>query len=73
MSNGWTAERRARQAKAIHRWQPRQWSTGPKTTEGKQRSSRNAFRGGERPRFRELVKAMNAALREQERAIEEFR
>ena len=64
MLNGWTAERRARQAQAIHGWQPWQWSTGPKSDEGERRSSLTAFRGAERPRFRELVKALNAMLRE---------
>ena len=46
MANGWTLERRSRQAQAIRRWRPWERSTGPKTTEGKRRSSRNAFNGG---------------------------
>lgn len=41
----WTAERRARQAEAIRGWAPWQHSTGPRSTEGKARSSRNADRG----------------------------
>ncbi len=44
MANGWTDERRAKQAAAIRRWKPWQQSTGPRTPEGKARSSRNAFR-----------------------------
>lgn len=43
-TNGWTPERRARQAQMIHRWQPWNHSTGAKTPEGKAKSSRNAFR-----------------------------
>jgi hypothetical protein len=41
---------------------PSRW----RRSEGKQRSSRNAFRGGPRPRFRELAKALTAALRGQQ-------
>ena len=35
MANGWTPERRARQAERIKQWRPWNRSTGPKTTEGK--------------------------------------
>jgi hypothetical protein len=45
-SNRWTAERRARQALAIRSWQPWRTSTGPKTQEGKARSTRNALKHG---------------------------
>lgn len=41
----WTPERRAKQAQAIRRWQPWSKSTGPRTKEGKARSSRNADKG----------------------------
>jgi hypothetical protein len=41
---GWTPERRARQAEAIHRWQPWASATGPITSVGKAISSRNADR-----------------------------
>lgn len=44
MKNGWTAERRARQAEAIRRWQPWAKSTGPRSAEGKATSSKNAHR-----------------------------
>ena len=40
----WTAERRARQAMLIHTWQPWKKSTGPRTPEGKSKSSRNAYK-----------------------------
>ena len=32
--NGWTSERRARQARLIHSWKPWAKSTGPKTLGG---------------------------------------
>lgn len=44
-SSSWTPERRAKQAEAIRRWQPWSKSTGPRTNEGKARSSRNADKG----------------------------
>lgn len=44
-SAAWTPERRAKQAEAIRRWKPWKKSTGPRTPEGKARSSRNADRG----------------------------
>lgn len=59
---GWTAERRRRQAMTIHRWKPWERSTGPKTSEGKGRVARNAYRGATRPLLRELARA----LRQQE-------
>lgn len=66
-SNGWTPERRARQAEAIRRWQPWARSTGPRTAEGKAVSARNADKGGHRPRHRAQLrqrKVMNRAARE---------
>lgn len=39
---GWTAARRAKQAQAIHRWQPWLESKGPVTPQGKAIVSRNA-------------------------------
>ena len=65
MANGWTPERRARQAELIHRWKPWERSTGPKTDEGKARVAQNAYRGGVRPLLRELARA----LREQRRTV----
>ena len=46
MANGWTAERKARQAELIGQWQPWKLSTGAKTAAGKAKSSKNAFKGG---------------------------
>ena len=44
MANGWTQERRARQAALIRIWKPWECSTGPRTAAGKARSSSNADR-----------------------------
>lgn len=41
MSDGWTPERRARQAELIRTWRPWEKSTGPRTAAGKQASSKN--------------------------------
>ncbi len=35
MANGWTPERRARQAEMIRQWRPWEKSTGPRTRERK--------------------------------------
>ncbi len=64
LANGWTSERRARQAALIQRWKPWERSTGPKTPEGKARS-RNAFKDGWRAQLRELSRL----LREQEQTL----
>lgn len=58
MANGWTTERRARQAKAIRGWRPWEQSTGPRTTEGKARASQNAYRGGHRQVQRQFAKLL---------------
>ena len=58
MANGWTPERRARQAEAIKQWQPWKLSTGPQTPDGKASASRNAWKGGARPMLRALAKAL---------------
>lgn len=65
MANGWTPERRARQAEAIRLWKPWAKSTGPRTNEGKARAKMNAYRGGRWRELRELSKAMNVLLRAQ--------
>ncbi len=65
MANGWTPERRAKQAEAIRKWRPWERSTGPKTSAGKARVSRNGDRGGQRPLMRKAIKTLNQAMREQ--------
>ncbi len=42
----WTPEQRARQAQRIREYKPWIKSTGPKTIEGKKKSSRNAYKHG---------------------------
>ena len=44
MANGWTPERRARQAELIRTWKPWTRSTGPRTAEGMAVSSQNRER-----------------------------
>ena len=63
MVNGWTLERRQRQAEAIRRWKPWEQSTGPVTPEGRERVSRNAWKGGHRAQLRELITLVNAETR----------
>lgn len=58
MANGWTPERRARQALLIGAWKPWELSTGPKTDAGKMKSARNAYRGGAREELRNLARAL---------------
>lgn len=65
MANGWSPERRARQAELIQQWRPWEKSTGPRTAEGKARTARNGFKGGDRPKLRALSRELNEALREQ--------
>ena len=65
MTNGWTLERRARQAELIHRWKPWERATGPRTPEGKARMAQNAYKGGMRPLLRDLARG----LREQRREV----
>lgn len=55
MANGWTAERRARQAELIRNWRPWERSTGPKSDEGKARSAMRGFKGGWRQELRDLA------------------
>ena len=60
MANGWTLERKAKQSQLIQQWKPWERSTGAKSIEGKAVSSRNAFKGGLRPRFRKLSALLKA-------------
>ena len=54
MANGWTPERRARQAELIRNWKAWERSTGPKTPQGKAKVSRDAYKEGTRELLREL-------------------
>jgi len=62
MANGWTPERRARQAEAIRSWRPWERCSGPQTAAGKAVVSRNAFKGGTRPEMRRLLAEANQSL-----------
>lgn len=71
MANGWTPERRARQAEAIRRWKPWERSTGPRTAEGKQRTRMNGYKGGQQRKLRQLSRELNNLLREQREFLAE--
>jgi hypothetical protein len=58
MRNGWTPERRAKQAEKIQKWRPWEQSTGPRSPVGKTASSMNAWKGGHREMLRELARVM---------------
>ncbi|RQT51640.1 hypothetical protein DF046_19510 [Burkholderia cepacia] len=65
MANGWTPERRAKQAEAIRRWKPWERSTGPATFEGKAVSAQNARKHGLRSsEWKEERRLVVAFLRE---------
>ena len=72
MANGWTPERRAKQAEAIRKWRPWEKSTGPKTDEGKAKVARNSYRGGGWLKLRETVKALNEAMRDQRQTLRDM-
>ena len=66
MANGWTEERRKRQSELIKSWQPWAKSTGPKTDEGKAKSSLNGLKHGLR------AKPFNKALKELDDLLDDF-
>lgn len=69
-SSGWTVERRARQARLIHEWQPWRNSTGPRTTQGKAAASRNAYKPTAVRHVLEVIAAdVRAAARRARRPI----
>lgn len=63
MANGWSLERRARQAELIRSWRPWERSTGPRSAEGKTRTAHNADKGGHRQTLRELSRMLNAEIK----------
>ena len=69
MANGWTPERKKRQADLIQGWKPWEKSTGPKSIEGKNIVSRNAWQGG----VRQVMRGLSAELRQQRRSLSEFK
>ena len=72
MANGWTPERRARQAEAIQSWRPWERSSGPQTAAGKAAVSRNGYKGGVRPEMRRLLASANQSLMNQLRVLEKI-
>lgn len=63
MANGWTPERKARQAALIRTWSPWQKSTGPQASTGKVRNSRNADKPGPlNRRMRELKRQVRSLV-----------
>ena len=67
-----TPEHRQLRSELIRRWRPWEQSTGPRTPEGKARSSRNRWRGGQREQFRALVRELNEVLDEQGVLLDEI-
>jgi len=69
VNNGWTPERRAKQAAAIHRWKPWQ-KAGVKTAAGKEISKKNSFKDGARAakvrRLSKLLSDISTELAEHE-------
>jgi hypothetical protein len=55
----WTEAARAKQATLIASWKPWSASTGPRTDEGKAKSSRNAAQGGDAGRALRLAQAQD--------------
>ncbi|MGL4667260.1 MAG: hypothetical protein ACRCWR_04955 [Saezia sp.] len=70
--NGWTPERKIKQAELIRQWQPWEHSTGAKTAEGKIKVSQNAYKGSYWKELRELKKQTNETLREQSEWLNEL-
>jgi hypothetical protein len=64
MANGWTLERRQRQAQIISDWKPWEQSTGARTLKGKATVAANAWRGGHRAQLRVFSKMVNEELRQ---------
>lgn len=71
MKNGWTPERRKRQAELIQNWKPWANATGPRTAKGKARTARNADKGSSRQMLRELSRSLRIAMREQSEVTDE--
>ena len=73
MKKSWTPERRAQQAVCLHTLKPWLRSTGPRTTAGKARSARNAYKGGVRAALRQLSRTLNEAVQSHLAAIDRLR
>ena len=71
MANRWTPERRARQAALIRTLRPWEYSTGPRTAQGKARTARNGDKGGAWRVERDMLRALSRALKAQRQALTE--
>lgn len=60
----WTDEARRRQAELICAWEPWTKSSGPRSDEGKRKTSRNAYRGGIRAEQRAIAKELRQLARQ---------
>ena len=61
----WTSKQLKKQCEAIRRWNPWQQSGGPKSPEGKAAAAGNAWKGGDRHKLRQAIKALNGAMHKQ--------
>ena len=62
----WSPESRQKQAEAIRKWSPWTKSTGPRTDDGRARSSRNAWKGGLRASlgtYRDVLRQIEQSTR----------
>ena len=59
----WTPEARQKQSELIQQVKPWKRSTGPKTRQGKRRSSQNALRTGEHTELVRTLRQINAIYR----------
>lgn len=68
-----TPEHRQLRSEMIRRWKPWEKSTGPRTPEGKARSSMNRWRGGQREALRALTREFRGLLEEQSSTLDELK
>jgi hypothetical protein len=69
MARHWTPSERARQAELIRRRRPWERSTGPKTREGKAKTSCNAYKGS----TWRLLRQLSCAMRQQREVLRKVR
>ena len=72
MINGWTIERRLKQAKLIQRWKPWEDATGPRTIGGKNRSSQNAYKITSMRNINKAIRELRQTLRKQKECMSDF-
>ena len=72
MADGWTPERRARQAALIRTWRSWERSTGPRTPAGKATAANNADKGSASQLLRVLGAELRGVLRQQRELLDEL-